>query len=195
MDDKNAKSSGDPQDEPIEPGWEDLFGDAQPSEIPFATEATFHQARKAERVDPGQRQLLSFSVGGEGYAVDLDQVKEILKFRPVTPVPRTKPFVTGVISVRGVVMPVVDLGLRLGMGPTAVTAQTRILVTGDDEQRYGLMVESVAGVERTGAFRVEPPPGVMSPAEAELVEGIGRVGTNMYILLRIDAILDFEAVA
>lgn len=195
MEDERKKPETDQDAEAAEQAWDQLFGGAETTGIVFATEETYHKAQEEGIREADVRQLLAFNVGGEDYAVDLHEVKEILKHRPVTSVPRTKDFVVGVISVRGVVMPVLDLARRLGLGPGEVTPHTRILVVGDLEQRYGLVVDGVMGVERGADLRVEPPPGVISGHAAEFFEGIGRMGSKMFILLCLDAILNFEAEA
>jgi purine-binding chemotaxis protein CheW len=195
MEDDPKKTETDQDAQAEEQAWDQLFGGAETTGLVFATEETYHKAQEERSREENVRQLLAFKVGGEDYAVDLHEVKEILKHRPVTSVPRTKDFVAGVISVRGVVMPVVDLARRLGLGSGEPTSHTRILVVGDLEQRYGLVVDGVMGVERGANLRVEPPPGVISGSVAEFFEGIGRMGSKMFILLRLEAILDFEAEA
>lgn len=195
MGDDPAKTETDEQAESVERAWEELFGSAQTTGLAFATEQTFHRAYEERQAAEGVRQLLAFRVAAEEYAVDLHEVQEILKVRPVTPVPRTKDFLAGVIAVRGVVMPVVDLGIRLGLGPVEPSANARILVVENRDQRFGLVVDRVIGVERSAELRVEPPPGVIGGPEADFVQGIGKIGNKMFILLRLDAVLDFEAAA
>ena len=176
-----------------EPAWEDLFGAEEAAGVTFATEETYLQAYDGSEEDEASRQLLSFQVGNEGYAVDLHRVKEILKYRPSTPVPRTRAFVEGIVAVRGVVMPVVNLARRLGLDVLKPTTRSRILVVGETDQLYGLVVDGVSGVKRSADLHVEPVPQVMNGAETEFLDGIARMDDEMFILLNLDILLDFEA--
>jgi purine-binding chemotaxis protein CheW len=74
------------------------------------------------------RQLLTFNVAGTPYAVPVEAVREIVRMRPITPVPRTSSHVCGVISLRGEIIQVVDLRLRLGLPAAEITRSSRIVV-------------------------------------------------------------------
>ncbi len=94
-------------------------------------------------------QLLSFEIAGAPYAVPVERVREIVRMRPVTPVPRTPEEVRGVISLRGEMIELIDLGRRLGLESIETSRKTRIIVikTGDDEV-VGLLVDAVREVLR-----------------------------------------------
>lgn len=175
-------------------GWDELLGVVPPRGKSFATEESYLKTYDTKRSEV-QRQLLSFKLGSEEYAVELTDVLEILKYRRFTPVPRTKRFVLGIISLRGVVIPIIDLRRRLGWPDGDVTRRTRILVVRNRNQRFGMVVDGVVGVERTTTLRVEPPLPVIVGSEADFIEGIGRLDKKMVILLNLQEVLDFEATA
>lgn len=179
--------------EPKEEGWEDLFESSTVDGFELATEDTYLDAYKQETRDNDVQQVISFWMGPEEYALDLLEVKEILRYQPPTCVPRTKPFILGVISVRGEVLPVLDLMARMGLGHSKANDTTRILVVEREGERYGLTVDSISGVEELTTDHVEPPPPAMKGQEDDFLSGIGRIGSRMLILIQLSTVLSFEA--
>jgi purine-binding chemotaxis protein CheW len=138
-------------------------------------------------------ELLAFFLGDECYGVPLVKVREIVRVPPLTEVPRAAPNLLGVTNVRGEVMPVYDLKVRLKLathapqvaGPNAQLAAlpkgARIVILRDDEGDAGILVDRVLEVLRISPAQVEPPPpGV---GDRELVTGIGRRGDRFVIFL------------
>jgi purine-binding chemotaxis protein CheW len=167
--------------------------------LSLATEEAWH--RRGTSSSAPQRDFLTVRVGDEEYGIDILRIREIIKPRLPTEVPRAPSFVSGVISVRGVVMPVLDLRVRLGLG-AAVDAppgnesrrdRSRILIVTREDELIGLRVDEVRQVVRLGDDEVEPPPPMLGGAEADFVHGIGRTrSARMVILIALDAILRFE---
>ena len=129
-----------------------------------------------------RRDVLTFSVADEEYALGIESIREIIKCRPVTEVPRVPVFVAGIIAVRGVVMPVIDLRVRLRLPAAALSAKARILVVTrpgearepESREPHGLIVDRVHQVVRLGENDIEPAT-MLSGAEAEFIAGIGRL--------------------
>ncbi len=164
-------------------------------EIQFATEETYlrrHDERRAQQ----RRGVLTFGVGGEVYGIDILSIREIIKLREITEVPRAPRFLLGVVTVRGMVLPVVDLRLRLRLDAPPLGRTARILVCMHKGERYGLLVDDVRGVVRFADSQIEPPPPSLSPSEAPFLAGLGRYqserGEKMVILLSLDAVLAFD---
>ncbi|MCS6913782.1 MAG: chemotaxis protein CheW [Myxococcales bacterium] len=135
------------------------------------------------RTDSGGRDVLTFSIGTEEYALGIECIREIIKNRPITEVPRVPPFIAGIISVRGVVMPVLDMRIRLRMPPQPLSDKARILVVtqpGMEGQGnaardvFGMLVDRVHHVVRLHDADIEPPT-VLTGREVEFVAGIGRL--------------------
>ncbi len=127
-------------------------------------------------------ELLSFRLGGEEYAVMVDDVKEVLKIRDLTLVPNAPDYVLGVMSLRGTMLPVLDLCRRLGITQPARDEKSRVLVVSPDEEDVGLMVDRVSGVLRVMPDAIKPVPENIEHG-AEFLRGIARRDDKLYILL------------
>ena len=131
-------------------------------------------------------ELCAFRVGSEEYAIDLRRIREILQLLPVTPVPHAPAFVEGVVSLRGEVVPVIDLRKRLGMArqgggalpATPVTGgRPKVMVVNVGGRVFGLLVDAVREVVRIRRSQIRPPP-LLEGAGPHLFLGIcgGREG-------------------
>jgi purine-binding chemotaxis protein CheW len=133
-------------------------------------------------------EMLSFLLGNEEYVVPVDRVREVLTPKEITPVPHTANYLVGVCSLRGTVMPVVDLNRRLGLAASTRDEKSRIIVVslGQDDQ-VGLFVDRVRGVVRFLPSAVRPAPEtVVQGAGAEFLKGIARKDDLLYILLDVE---------
>lgn len=166
-------------------------------DIVFATEETY-LLRQDDRRKHERRGVLTFVAGGEVYGVDILSIREIIKLREITEVPRAPRFLLGVVTVRGLVLPVVDLRLRLRLDAPPLGRNARILVVMHKNERYGLLVDEVRGVVRFSDAQIEPPPPSLAPSEAPFLTGIGRYPEGgeerMVILLSLEAVLGFQVV-
>jgi purine-binding chemotaxis protein CheW len=142
-----------------------------------------------------QRRVLTFDLGAEEYGLDILRIREISRIRAVTPVPRAAPFLLGVLSLRGTVLPVMDLRMRMRMPAAPMGPSSRILVVHREDELFGLVVDRVRQVVRLTDDEIEPPPPGLPSSEAELLAGIGRPagGRRLVILVELDAILTFQA--
>lgn len=143
------------------------------------------------------KRFLSFDLGGEVYAASIMDVREILKIVTPTEVPRAPREVLGVLSKRGVVMPVVDLAAVLGLRAPdrALHRDQRVLVVGDGQRVLGLRVDRVRQVVRLPARGLEEVPASLGNKGAHMLLGLGRPRvdpgeeSHMLILLDVDAVL------
>ena len=138
------------------------------------------------------RQYLAFHLGDEEYALDIMRISEIIKVREFTDIPRAPEFVLGIISLRGVVVPVFDLRRRLDLGISEMLAASRIVVCQLDDVTVGLLVDSINQVVNLGNDDIEPPPGVLTGLDREMVSGIGRYQGRMLILLNLHNALNVD---
>jgi purine-binding chemotaxis protein CheW len=141
-----------------------------------------------------RRQYLAFHLSDEEYALDITQINEIIKVREFTDIPRAPEFVLGIISLRGVVVPVFDLRQRLNLGGSELMLSSRIVVCSLNDITVGLLVDSINQVINLVDEDVEPPPGVLSGLDREMVAGIGRYQKRMIILLNLPRVLDLEGI-
>ncbi|HMZ01311.1 MAG TPA: chemotaxis protein CheW [Thiobacillaceae bacterium] len=144
-------------------------------------------------------QYLTFTLGGEMYAVDTLSVKEIIEYGQVTAVPMMPACIRGVINLRGAVVPVIDLKARFGRPPTEVTRRTCIVITelgGEDEQQVvGIVVDTVSEVLEIPATEIEPPPAFGARIRTDFIRGMGKVKGGFVILLDLTAVLATEELA
>jgi len=105
-----------------------------------------------------QIELLTFRVGGQEYALDIMSVREIRGWTRATPLPHAPPFVRGVINLRGVVLTIVDLADRLGMGAMEAAERTVIIVVQEGGKSVGLMVDAVSDILAISRSELQDPP-------------------------------------
>jgi purine-binding chemotaxis protein CheW len=139
-----------------------------------------------------QVQLVTFSVGGEEFGLDVFSVHEILRHQEVTPVPRAPAFVEGVLDVRGTVVPVVDLRRRFEVAEIGYDDETRIVLVEFAGERLGLVVDSVTEVLRAPETSISAPPAYIKGLSAEFIRGIVRHNGRLIILMDLDRILSSE---
>ncbi len=137
-------------------------------------------------------EFLCFTLADEEYGVNLMEIKEIIKPRELTEVPRTPDFVDGVLSLRGVIVPVLDMRRRLAMLPGQERGLERIVIVRHDECLTGLRVDRITGVLRITDDNRESTPGVLEGTAREFVSGIGRCSGRMIIILDVGRIIDFS---
>ncbi|MCP4501213.1 MAG: purine-binding chemotaxis protein CheW [Deltaproteobacteria bacterium] len=136
---------------------------------------------------------LAFSLEKEQYAASIMDVREIVTVSNITEIPRTPPFILGVFSKRGVVMPVMELGAILGLRSSNQdqSAGQRVLVVGESDRLCGLRVDTLRQTIQLTADSIEPMPTGGDTRTALLLTGLGKVSDdNLYILLDIAALLD-----
>jgi purine-binding chemotaxis protein CheW len=143
--------------------------------------------------EEGEVQLVVFSAAGEEYALDVAHVREIIRMDRITRVPRSPPWVEGVINLRGQVTTVIDLGKRLGLPVSAASDATRIVIVEREGAVAGLIVDAVAEVMRLPRVAMAEAPSLLSATPASTyVRGIAKVGERILILLDLDKVLNFE---
>jgi purine-binding chemotaxis protein CheW len=150
---------------------------------------------------PGVQQCLRFSIGPETCAVRVELVREILEVGQMTPLPLMPSFVCGVMNLRGVVVPVIDLAARLGMAATQMGRRTCVVIVdlpgsdGDAPLTLGVLVEVVHEVFDTLPGEAEPVPRLGMRIEPGFVRGILRVRGVATPELDFPAILHHEELA
>ena len=167
---------------------------------PFVTEEDYH--RRATRGESFKLEVLTFSLGDEEYGLDIQRLREIVRVRPITEVPRAPGFVLGIIGVRGEVLPVLDLRrrLRLPAPPAPAPPAARVIIVRREAEAFGLQVDAVRQVVRLREQDIEATPPMLGGADSEFIAGIGRPtlgqerarGERIVILLALDAVLDFR---
>lgn len=139
---------------------------------------------------------LTFGVGSERYAIPVTKVEEVLELQPITKVPRCPVFLLGIVNVRGRLIPVMDMRLRLGLAAAEAGVETRIVVMtmqyGEEELSVGALTDQVHGVVDIEAEQIEAPPRFAGGREDVGLSGTARMDDGIFLLLDVDRILSPE---
>ncbi len=142
------------------------------------------------------QQYVTFSLGDELFGVEVTRTREILSLTPVTKVPQTPGYLLGVINLRGQVVPVVDMRLKLGMAAGEKTEDTCIIVVEvqleDESIVVGALADAVREVLEVRSDQIEPPPRLGTRLNTEFITGMGKVDDQFMILLNIDRIFSSD---
>ena len=178
--------------EPL-PEWEEIPGFDPAAVILKGRQSASGQeeVREADQAE-ASLELLCFRVATEDYAISIMDIKEIIKPREVTEVPRVPPFVRGILSLRGIIIPVFDMRLRLGLPAGERTGRERVVVVKRQGGFCGVLVDQVVQVVRIAEAKLEAPPVVLEGIDREFIRGIGRVAGRMLILLDMEKVLDIS---
>jgi purine-binding chemotaxis protein CheW len=137
-------------------------------------------------------QLVSFHIGDEEFCVDILKVQEIIRMMQITKVPNLPSFVEGIINLRGKVIPIIDLRIRLGMAKREHGGNTRIIVVEISNKTIGFIVDSVSEVLRIPKSITEAPPEIVSGVNSEYITAIGKLEDRLLILLELEKVLTEE---
>jgi purine-binding chemotaxis protein CheW len=135
------------------------------------------------------RELISFRIGEQEFCVDIMEVREIRGWTPATALPQAPTFVRGVINLRGAVLPIVDLGARLGLGTAEPTARHVIIVAQVQNQIVGLLVDAVSDILTVTDDQVQPTPDVASEMVRTFVRGLLAIEGRMVSFISLDRVL------
>ena len=158
--------------------------------MPSSIDERRFPSKKVAPLREHRTEFLGFTLGGEAYGVALGEVREILKPPPVTEVPRASPQIMGIVSVRGLLVTVIDVRKRLRGHTSEPTRRSRILlVEGRGKEMIGLYVEEVMHVFRLADSDIEPAPAVLGNQVPEYVTAIGRSAATTLTLIDLEPIL------
>ena len=145
-------------------------------------------------------QYLTFTLREEGFAIEIAKVREVLDVTTLTRIPRMPDYLSGVINLRGNVVPVMDLGQKLGMGPVSHTKNTCIMIVeleiDGNMVEMGVLTDSVQMVLDLAASDIEAVPRMGTNLNTEFIKGMGRQAEDKFlIILDIDKVLASEGEA
>jgi purine-binding chemotaxis protein CheW len=143
-----------------------------------------------------RKELISFRVGEQEFCVDIMAVREIRGWTPATPLPHAPGYVRGVINLRGAVLPIIDLGGRLGFGVTAPSARSVIIVTRIGGRTVGLLVDAVSDILTVTDDVIQPTPEVACETVRSFVRGVLAIDGRMISMVALENVLpDVQAEA
>jgi purine-binding chemotaxis protein CheW len=166
-----------------------------PAPAPRTHNISFFAApmREERQAVEASEHLATFFLSNEEYGIDVRLVQEIIRVSEITPVPRAPGFIKGVISLRGRIIPVVDLKRKLNLGEVDVKGRAaRIAVVKVRERLIGLLVDGASQVLRIPLTRIEPAPEEVVEIDANYIRGVAKLEERLIILMDLPKILALE---
>ena len=145
-----------------------------------------------EEEDTQKDKYLMFKLADEEYAIEIKFVTEIIGIQRITEIPDCSDFVKGVINLRGKVIPVIDVRIRFKLKPKEYGDRTCIVIVNMEETIVGLIVDEVSEVLDIPPTNVELPPKTNKGSHSRFIQGLGKVGDQVKILLNVNKLLKDE---
>jgi purine-binding chemotaxis protein CheW len=145
------------------------------------------QAAGAE--DIAGREFLAFKLGKEEYGIDILKVQEIRGYEAVTRIASAPEFIKGVINLRGIIIPVVDMRIKFQLGEAVYDQFTVVIILNINGRVVGMVVDSVSDVTTLTQDQVKPPPEMGTAFSTEYIVGLGTIDERMLILVDIDRLM------
>jgi purine-binding chemotaxis protein CheW len=137
------------------------------------------------------KEYVIFKLADESYGIDIDHVENIEKHTDITRVPYTKKYIKGVINLRGIIIPVIDVRTRFGLEAKDEDKDTRIMIVNQSELKVGLVVDASSEVLQINDTNIEPAPRVTG-TEDDYVNSIGKDNGRIIMLIDLEKVLEIE---
>ncbi len=137
------------------------------------------------------REFVTFRLNQEYYGLDINNVENIERVLPITRIPYTLKYVKGVINLRGIIVPVVDLRARFGLSPIQVTDESRIIIVNIDDMKIGMLVDSSSEVLQIPEEDIDNAPNVKKDNN-DFVKNIGKKNERIIMLIDLNKVLNIE---
>ncbi len=134
-------------------------------------------------------QIVVFTLNDEVCGVDTTQVKEIVMYETLTKMPKMPQFIDGIINLRGMVVPVVNLNKRFDLGNTEITKKTKIIITDLSGKLVGFIVNDVSEIIKLPAESIENTPEIIRKIDNSYLKNVGKNGENLISILDLSTIL------
>lgn len=144
--------------------------------------------RAAQGVAPG-REFLTFRLGAEEYGIDILRVQEIRGYEQPTRIANAPAFIKGVINLRGVIVPIIDLRLKFGLDNAEYNTFTVVIILNVASRVVGIVVDQVSDVIELNGGQIKPAPEFSSDIDSSFIQGLGQVGERMLILTDIEKLM------
>ena len=147
---------------------------------------------EAEETSRKEIQLACFQVGDQMYALDILRIKEVIRPQKLTPVPKAPEFIEGVINLRGVVIPVVDLRRRFDQAVIESGQKNRVIISVLAGKVIGLMVDEVAEVRNYTRQEIQPAPRFIKGKETDYFLGVCQRDDDLVMIINLEKILSSD---
>jgi len=165
---------------------------ANPSQHPNQSGSIEWAAADAARAASSPAQLISFAIGDDQFGVDIMAVREIKGWTEITPLPRQPEYVRGVLNLRGVIVPIVDLRCRFGQGLTKATPLHIVIIVQIGEKPVGLLADRVLDIVSLDATQIKPVPRVAQAQRLNFLSGLVTTEDAMIALIDLPCLLSIH---
>jgi purine-binding chemotaxis protein CheW len=167
----------------------EVAASSSPIESRPAGIAEFGLADTADATATTATQFISFAIGDDQYGVDIMAVREIKGWTAITHLPRQPDFVRGVLNLRGVIVPIVDLRCRFGQGLTEASPLHIVIIVQIGSKPIGLLADRVLDIVSAEASQIQPVPRVVQEARLDFLSGIVTIDGAMIALIDLPVLL------
>ncbi|MFZ2540300.1 MAG: chemotaxis protein CheW [Gallionella sp.] len=147
------------------------------------------QIKQEQTADSGSCELLTFTLGNEEYGIDILKVQEIRGYDAVTTIANTPEFIKGVINLRGIIVPIVDMRIKFKLGSVTYDQLTVVIILNMANRVVGMVVDGVSDVITLKLEQIKPPPEFGASLDTQYLLGLGTVDERMIILVDIERLM------
>jgi purine-binding chemotaxis protein CheW len=138
------------------------------------------------------REVLAFTLGREEYGIDIQKVQELRGYDAVTRIANSPEFIKGVVNLRGIIVPIIDMRIKLNIGTPTYDQFTVVIILGIAGRVMGMVVDSVSDVTTLSADQIKPAPDMGGAFNTDFVLGLGTLDERMLILVDIDKLMSSD---
>ena len=150
-----------------------------------------NQSKKKD-VDEVNHEFLAFTLGKEEYGIDILKVQEIRGYEAITRIANAPDFLKGVINLRGIIVPIVDMRIKFQLGTPTYDQLTVVIILNIGARVVGMVVDSVSDVTTLTPDQIRPPPEMSTTFNTDFLIGLGTLGERMLILVDIEKLMSSE---
>lgn len=143
-----------------------------------------------DKLNQKEIKVIVFQLMDMEYAINVDAVQSIEKVLSITRIPKTPAYVKGVINLRGLVTPIVDLRERFGLASSEMDDSTRIIIVTLEDYEVGLIVDAANDVLDIPVDSIVPQPEVVGSIESDFISGVAKIGKHLLVMLNLDTVLE-----
>lgn len=142
-----------------------------------------------DTADKKNLELITFRLGDTLYGIEINKVLGINKILDITPVAQAPDYIKGLLNLRGLIISIIDLGIKLGLQPSAMGKESRIIIVNSNDEYIGLQVDQILDVVLSDKKAMAPPPPNLGKVQGDFFEGVVKTETSLIGIIKIDAVL------
>jgi purine-binding chemotaxis protein CheW len=147
------------------------------------------QENQEKAAESKSRELLTFTLGKEEYGIDILKVQEIRGYDAVTTIANSPEFIKGVINLRGIIVPIIDMRIKFSLGNVTYNELTVVIILNIAKRVVGMVVDGVSDVIALTADQIKPAPEFSASLDMQYITGVGTVDDRMIIVIDIEKLM------